>query len=672
MPARGAGHVDQRRGHADGAALVFVTTGDVAAVRTRADAFAAVHTSARRTGTRSARWSRRRSTASVSEIDGGASSCSPADPDGAGAVQRRAAHARRPSHRGQLRDGACDARLAADLRRLGAVVVGVAREPPPVAPAHPASPTRRPAGSPVRPASLRPGVVSYPDVPRDARRTAPPPSSPPRDREPHLASRCCSRSRLRAVAAASCARPVDVDVEQRLGAPIDRRRRRRRCSRKPDRSRGRGRDRARQQPAARRRARRARHRRRRRSRRRSASVRRGRRRSYRFGTRHELRGRCACRTCSASSPLPRRRAAAHAELAAPRRPRPPRPRSGSPRASTSHSRDLLAAQQEIELRRTAFDAADAAATLRERMHAAGNTTDLAQARDRDAREQARIELGRAEAERRAPPRDAQRAARPDRRADRVDRDRDACAELPGRAPALDTSRPPRCAASLDLAAGRARVDAAANRAGDRAAARVAARARRRRVGDRRRGRPRRSGPRSGSASRCSTQRAGERARASRRARTRASTSSTATAVELRAPARAARITALATYDEARHLHDVVLPLRQQIVDETLLHYNAMDADPFQLIARAPRARRRRPPVPRRPSPLRERDGERHRARSVAWPSTPGAPMSITRRNVLSSSLLAGAALVTPQGQGAARTGRRRTPPPGSRRDRAAG
>jgi len=27
----------------------------------------------------------------------------------------------------------------------------------------------------------------------------------------------------------------------------------------------------------------------------------------------------------------------------------------------------------------------------------------------------------------------------------------------------------------------------------------------------------------------------------------------------------------------------VLPLRQQIVDQTLLHYNAMDADPFELI-----------------------------------------------------------------------------------------
>ncbi|HZJ70546.1 MAG TPA: TolC family protein [Planctomycetota bacterium] len=58
----------------------------------------------------------------------------------------------------------------------------------------------------------------------------------------------------------------------------------------------------------------------------------------------------------------------------------------------------------------------------------------------------------------------------------------------------------------------------------------------------------------------------------------------ATAVELRATARAARITALASYAEARHLRDVVLPLRQQIVDETLKHYNAMDADPFALIS----------------------------------------------------------------------------------------
>jgi len=55
-------------------------------------------------------------------------------------------------------------------------------------------------------------------------------------------------------------------------------------------------------------------------------------------------------------------------------------------------------------------------------------------------------------------------------------------------------------------------------------------------------------------------------------------------VALAIVARAARNAALATYEEARHLRDVVLPLRQQIIGETLKHYNAMDADPFALIA----------------------------------------------------------------------------------------
>jgi hypothetical protein len=78
------------------------------------------------------------------------------------------------------------------------------------------------------------------------------------------------------------------------------------------------------------------------------------------------------------------------------------------------------------------------------------------------------------------------------------------------------------------------------------------------------------------------QRAGDRARAQAEA-ARADHELVATAIELRAHARAVRVAALATYAEARHIHEVVLPLRQQIVDETLLHYNAMDADPFQLI-----------------------------------------------------------------------------------------
>jgi hypothetical protein len=49
-------------------------------------------------------------------------------------------------------------------------------------------------------------------------------------------------------------------------------------------------------------------------------------------------------------------------------------------------------------------------------------------------------------------------------------------------------------------------------------------------------------------------------------------------------ARTARAAALATFAEARQLRDVILPLRQQIVDETIKHYNAMNADPFALIA----------------------------------------------------------------------------------------
>ena len=58
--------------------------------------------------------------------------------------------------------------------------------------------------------------------------------------------------------------------------------------------------------------------------------------------------------------------------------------------------DVVAAQQELELRSVAFDAASASAEIAERQHAAGNISDLALIRERDQREQARIELGRAQ------------------------------------------------------------------------------------------------------------------------------------------------------------------------------------------------------------------------------------------------------------------------------------
>ena len=57
----------------------------------------------------------------------------------------------------------------------------------------------------------------------------------------------------------------------------------------------------------------------------------------------------------------------------------------------------------------------------------------------------------------------------------------------------------------------------------------------------------------------------------------------ATAVERARTARATRQRVLAAHAEARHLRDVVLPLRQRILDETLKQYNAMNASTFELL-----------------------------------------------------------------------------------------
>lgn len=242
--------------------------------------------------------------------------------------------------------------------------------------------------------------------------------------------------------------------------------------------------------------------------------------------------------------------------------------------------DLLAAQQALELRRHAFDAADAAATVRERMHAAGNTTDLAQARDRDAREQARIDVGRAEAtiEMR---REALNALLGLTGEQTKWTATGALADLPAAAPVLDQLEANAVAASLDLAAGRARADGAENLAG---AERVRAFLPELGLGvslhnD---GGGQSIGPMIQLGIPLFDWRGGERMRANAAVR-RAEHELTATAVELRAHARTARVTALATFQEARHLQTIVLPLRQQILDETLKHYNAMDADPFALV-----------------------------------------------------------------------------------------
>ncbi len=248
--------------------------------------------------------------------------------------------------------------------------------------------------------------------------------------------------------------------------------------------------------------------------------------------------------------------------------------------------DLIAAQQDLELARVAFAAADAAALLRERMYDAGNTPALAQARDRDAREQARIDVARAEA-RIEVRREAVNARLGLSGARTKWTATGRLAELPAREPALATLEPTAVAASLDLAADRARIEAAANRAGVQ---RLQSWLPHLGVGisvEKPHGGPGEDdglgvGPSLRLGLPLLDWNVAGRTRANAEVRV-AEHALSATAIELRAAARAARVTAIAAYREARHIGDVLIPLRQQIVDETVKHYNAMDADPFQLV-----------------------------------------------------------------------------------------
>ena len=57
----------------------------------------------------------------------------------------------------------------------------------------------------------------------------------------------------------------------------------------------------------------------------------------------------------------------------------------------------------------------------------------------------------------------------------------------------------------------------------------------------------------------------------------------ALAVRVRSRTRAARDAAIAAHDQAEHYRKVVLPLRNKIVEQTQLQYNAMQIGPFQLL-----------------------------------------------------------------------------------------
>ncbi len=276
---------------------------------------------------------------------------------------------------------------------------------------------------------------------------------------------------------------------------------------------------------------------------------------------------------------PRRRAAARADVRAARATAASQALGLAARVDIAFT-DLLAAQASLAGRRAQFEAADAAATLRERMFTAGNTTQLAQARDRDAREQARISVARAEATLELR-RETLTALMGLSGEDTKWTATGELAALPPAAPSLDSLESTAVAASLDLEAAGARRVAAENHASD---LRLRTFLPELGVGvsfhdD---GHATGIGPLVAIGIPLFDWKSGERARANAEV-SRTEHLVTASAVELRSTARSARITALAAYQEARHITDIVLPLRRQILDETLKHYNAMDADTFSLL-----------------------------------------------------------------------------------------
>lgn len=243
--------------------------------------------------------------------------------------------------------------------------------------------------------------------------------------------------------------------------------------------------------------------------------------------------------------------------------------------------DLVASQQELELTQTASDAAAASAELIERMHAAGNTTDLDLARSRAFREEMRALLARAQVDvelRRETMNRLLGLHGESTRWSAVTR----LPDPPARLGDLDAIEREAVTASLELAALRADAEAAAGRV---SYARLRTILPELGVGvaaSRADDESWRVGPALRIGVPLFNWQAGPRARAHAELR-RAQNLLAATAIETRVAARAARQRALEAHDEVVQMRDVVLPLREEVVRQTVLQYNAMNASTFELL-----------------------------------------------------------------------------------------
>lgn len=241
---------------------------------------------------------------------------------------------------------------------------------------------------------------------------------------------------------------------------------------------------------------------------------------------------------------------------------------------------LQAEEAKLELRRHVFEAASAAALVRERAFEAGGGTELALSRQIDQRETARAQLTRARVERELARERLGRALGVSG-ADTAWTLAVAPPQLPPQPPALDELEREAVASSVDLTMARASAEERAQRLGAaklrRWLPRLGVGAVAEYVDD---------GWSYGPAVSLSLPLTGSDAAEAQRSASRlrkAQHELYARAAELRSSARAARLAALGAYAEAAQLRDVVVPLRQRILDETVRHYNAMNADTITLL-----------------------------------------------------------------------------------------
>ena len=277
---------------------------------------------------------------------------------------------------------------------------------------------------------------------------------------------------------------------------------------------------------------------------------------------------------------PARRGAATAELEAARR-RAVRAAIELAGRARADFYQAIAAARSVRMQKRIVDATDAGAELAQALHAAGNVTDLALARERAFFAQARLDLVAAEAtarDRRERLTATLGLSGPDAgwRAD------DELPAPPAELPALDDLETRAVTASLDLDELRWTMRAAARRLGvarwstliPEVAVGVSAE------------REEHGGWAVGPAAELTIPlgelAGGARAGASADIR-RAQHLYRARAVEVRAAARTARDRLRAAHQRAAELKDVVLPLRRTILEQTLLQYNAMNASPFELL-----------------------------------------------------------------------------------------